>query len=386
MNAHIRFGTGRLDVPSLEVPAAIYAANRLAPVEDPDAELARALREPIGSAEAGRFVSSAHRVAIVIPDPTRGMPKAAMLGALRRAIAHVPDEQICVVVGYGKHATMPDERLGLPEDWIGRVRIEHHDANNPARVRRVGADEFGFFVNREVAEADAVIALGAVRPHYFAGFTGGAKAILPGVAAAADITGNHALRDRPGAWLGVADGNPARANQEALVRLLKKVAILNVVTNADGSLVRAAFGDVVAAHRALVPLARAIGEVPVTRHDLVIAGAGDPTAINIYQITKAVPPAALCLAEGGTLIVCGPCAEGVGGAHAVNEIIHRHTLTRFLPRGARCVLVSDLPKDEVEQTFFRHAPDLASAVADAMRIRPASAAILPDSVYLIPRS
>ncbi|MCC6158339.1 MAG: hypothetical protein IT350_09820, partial [Deltaproteobacteria bacterium] len=87
-----------------------------------------------------------------------------------------------------------------------------------------------------------------------------------------------------------------------------------------------------------------------------------------------------------TLIVCGPCAEGIGGAHAVNEIIYRHTLTRFLPKGARCVLVSDLPKGEVGQTFFAHAPDLGAAIAEAMRHRPASAAVLPDSVYLIPRS
>ncbi|MCC6158722.1 MAG: DUF2088 domain-containing protein, partial [Deltaproteobacteria bacterium] len=341
MNRTIRYGKSFLEIPLLDSPIPVYCANHVPPADDPDAELARALREPIGTADAGRFVSSAHRVAIVIPDPTRGMPKAAMLRALRRAIAHVPDENLCVVVGYGKHGAMPDERLGLPSEWNGRICVEHHDANDTARLRRVGAGEFGFHVNREVAEADAVIALGAVRPHYFAGFTGGAKAILPGVAGAVDITANHSLRDRPGAWLGVADQNPARDHQEALVRLLKKVAIFNVVTNADGSLVRAAFGDVVAAHRALVPLARAVGEVPVKRHDLVIAGAGDPTAINIYQITKAVPPAALCLAENGTLIVCGPCAEGIGGAHAVNEIIYRHTLTRFLPKGARCVLVSD---------------------------------------------
>lgn len=385
MNLEVRYGKSTLGIPAFDLSISVYAANRLPSVDDPDAELARALREPIGTPEAGRFVSSAHRVAIVIPDPTRGMPKAAMLRALRRAIAHVPDGQLCVVVGYGKHAAMPDDRLGLPSEWSGRIRVEHHDANDPARHRRVGSDEFGFFVNHEVAEADAVIALGAVRPHYFAGFTGGAKAILPGVAGAADITGNHALRDRPGAWLGVADTNPARDHQEALVRLLKKVSIFNVVTNADGSLVRAAFGDLVAAHRALVPLARSIGEVPAKRHDLVIAGAGDPTAINIYQITKAVPPAALCLAENGTLIVCGPCAEGIGGAHAVNEIIHRHTLTRFLPRGARCVLVSDLPKSEVEQTFFEYAPDLPTALGDALRMSPASVAVLPDSVYLIPK-
>ncbi|MCL4235039.1 MAG: DUF2088 domain-containing protein [Deltaproteobacteria bacterium] len=383
MSVGIRYGRSSLEIPALEIPVSIYTANRL-PSVDPEQELARALRESVGTSEAGRFVSSAHRVAIVIPDPTRGMPKASMLRALRRAIAHVPDEQLCVVVGYGKHAAMPDDRLGLPPEWAGRIRVEHHDATDSARLRRVGTDEFGFHTNREVAEADAVIAIGAVRPHYFAGFTGGAKAILPGVAGAADITGNHALRDRPGAWLGVADGNPARDHQEALVRLLKKVAVFNVVTNADGSLVRAAFGDLVAVHRALVPVARQIGEMPVKRHDLVIAGAGDPTAINIYQITKAVPPAALCLAEGGTLIVCGPCKDGIGGAHAVNEIIHRHTLTRFLPRAARCVLVSDLPRSEVEQTFFAHASDLGAAITEAMRHRPASAAILPDSVYLIP--
>jgi nickel-dependent lactate racemase len=348
-------------------------------VPDPAAEIDRALRNPIDAPTPADAVRPGDRVALVIADPTRGMPKALMLERMRSALPGLDDARVTVVVGYGKHAVKSDEELGLPPGWIGRVRVVHHVATDAAQHARVGDKAHGFFVNRAVAEADVVFALGAVRPHYFAGFTGGAKAILPGCASTADITANHALRDDPRSWLGVVEGNPARAAQEALVGLLPRVYTLNVVTNDDGSLVAAAYGHLVTAHRRLAPVARAIGTVNARRHNVVIAGASHPTSINIYQITKAVAPAALFLKPGGTLILCGPCPDGVGGADAVNNIIYRHTLTRYLPEGAACYLVSNLPKTDVETTFFRHA-----ARIDEVPISSDDIAVIPNAAYVIP--
>ncbi len=381
----IRYGRDWIALPPNINVRDVYRPHEMQSVPDPAAEIARAFNEPINAAKLSDLAKPTDRVTIVVSDMTRGMPRELMLCETAKQLAHVPDENITLAVAYGKHPAEPLSRLGISDEWEKRFRVVHHDAKQAGSHAELKCSGGVCSVNRAAVEADVVLGLGAVRPHYFAGFTGGAKSIVPGLASASSIAANHALRDHPRSRLGIIEGNAARKNQEDLAGLLAGFVICNVATNGDGELVKAAYGHFIDAHRALVPIARGIGQMPVKRADIVIAGAAAPTSVNIYQITKAVAIAAKVVATGGTLIICGPCEEGVGDLHAVNEIIYRHTLTRYLRKGARCVLVSELSKDQVEQTFFTHAPNLPGALKSAMsRYENPSVAVLPNTGYLIP--
>ncbi len=382
----IRYGHEQIELPSGVHVWDVYAPRNIPGVTDSAAEIARALAEPISAPKLSELVMPTDRVTIVISDMTRGMPKDLMLQSVARQLAHVPDKNICLAVAYGKHPAESLARLGISDHWAQRFRVIHHDAKDSgSHAELQGEGGLSCMVNRAIVDADVVLGLGAVRPHYFAGFTGGAKSIVPGLASGESIAANHSLRDHPRSRLGVVAGNVARQNQEDLAGLLPKFVILNVATNGNGELVKAAYGHFIDAHRALVPVVREIGQMPVERADIVVAGVAAPTTVNIYQITKAVAIAAKVLAPGGTLIVCGPCEEAIGDLHAVNNIIYKHTLTRYLQNGARCVLVSDLGAKQVEQTFFTHALDLPAALESAhTRYTDASIAVLPNTGYLIP--
>lgn len=385
----IRYGRGRLFAPVAVPPERIYAPRSIATVNDTRAELERALVGPIDAPPLRDLVGKDDTVALILDDPTRGMPKADMLRAVFDAMPDVPLEKLRVVVAYGKHEHKADWQLGLPPEWLGRVAVVHHDSRDPDQHKPLTHPDdpsLSFLVNRAVAEADVVVGLDAVRPHYFAGFTGGAKSVLPGCGGIESIKANHALRDHPRARLGITNGNAARENQEALAGLLRKFVILNVVTDDAGRLAKAAYGHYINAHRALVPLARELGQVAASKADIVIAGASSPTAINFYQITKAVAPAGKLLKDGGTLILCGPCDDGLSDVETANKVIYEHTLKRYLPETHRCVLVSALSPEETERSFFDPAPSVHSAVRDALQFYgpDATVAVLPNASYMIP--
>ncbi len=383
----IRYGHTYIDLPSGLSVRDVYAPRDIPAAPDPASEIARAFADPVNAPRLCDLVKSTDRVAIVISDMTRGMPRQLMLRMAAAQLAHVPDKNICLVVAYGKHPAGPLSRLNLSGDWEKRFRVIHHDAkDDSSHAALKGAMGLSCAVNSAATCADVVLGLGAVSPHYFAGFTGGAKSIVPGLASSESIAANHALRDHPRSRLGIVAGNVARQNQEDLAAALPRFVILNVATNGDGELADAAYGHFIDAHRALVPTVREIGQMPVQRAEIVVAGVAAPTSLNIYQITKAVAIAAKVVASGGTLIVCGPCEEGVGDLHAVNEIIYRHTLTRYLPKGAHCVLVSELAAGEVKKTFFDDAGNLSVALdlAQSRHGYDAPIAVLPNTGYLIP--
>ncbi|MCZ7585292.1 MAG: lactate racemase domain-containing protein [Deltaproteobacteria bacterium] len=274
---------------------AVYAPRAIAPAADPRREVERALAEPVGAPPLGELARTARRVAVIIPDPTRGLPKELMLKAVGDALRAMADENITIVVAYGRHGREDAEDLGLPGGWERRFRVVHHDAfdaESHGRLSSPDDSELWFDLDRAVLDAEFVVGLGAVRPHYFAGFTGGAKLLMPGCASIATIRRNHALRTDRRARLGIVNGNRARENQEACAALHGRYVTLAAVTTERGELIRAAYGDAVRAHRALVPLARTLGQVDIEPVDIVVAGAAHPTSINIYQITKVVAPAA----------------------------------------------------------------------------------------------
>ena len=181
------------------------------------------------------------------------------------------------------------------------------------------------------------------------------------------IARNHFMMRHESARLGNVDGNICRDNIEACAALGPPVFTVNVVVDAHKKPVAVTAGHMIEAHRAAVDQARKMTRVEGRRTGIVIAGAAFPEALDLYQLTKIIVPAAGFVGKGGTVIVAGPCPRGIGWGGVINEIIYELLLRRILPRGAKVVMLTDIPKREMVATPFVPASSLDEAMAIARR-------------------
>ncbi len=360
-------------------------------VPDLDAALDAALAHPSGARPLAQVATARSRVVVIVSDASREEPRAALFAAVRRALAAVPDDHLTLAVANGTHGPAPLERLGLPEELLRRHRVVNHDARDEAAMVEMGRTSRGtrVRVNRCVAEADLVVTTGRVKPHYFAGYGGGAKGIFPGLAHEADARRNHELKADPASALGEADGNPCREDiEEAVRRLGRDTYMLNVV-EVGGSVLGAVAGDVVYAHREGVRMARPFCEVEAEPADVVVVSAPLPVSSSLYQASKLVPPAGLLLRDGGAVVVAAECPEGTGPVEVVNEMIFALGVRRYLPPRHRIFLVSGMDEGTVSRTYATFAPSIAWALARARELagKPSlDVAVLPDGGDVVPRA
>jgi nickel-dependent lactate racemase len=384
-------GYGTRPLPLPDVPSARVLAPPVPPaVPDLAAALDAALAHPVGARPLASVATSRTRVVVIVSDSSRDEPRAELFAAVRGALRAVPDDHLTIAVANGTHGPKPLERLGLPEEVLRRHRVVNHDARDDASMVEMGRTSRGtrVRVNRCVAEADLVVSTGKVKPHYFAGWGGGAKGIFPGLGHDTDIRQNHKLKADPASSLGRADGNPCREDIEEAVRRLGRDTYLVNVAEAGATIVGAVAGDVVYAHREAVRLARPWCEVEAAPADVVVVSAPLPVSGSLYQASKLIPPAGLLLREGGVVIVAAECPEGTGPLQVVNEGIFELGVRRYLPAGATVLLVSGMDEATVRATYATYAPDLATALERARTIvgRPdPSVLVLPDAGDLVPR-
>lgn len=287
--------------------------------EDVNAEIERALNEPIGSKRLSEIVQPQHKIAIVVDDFTRNTPSQAMLLPVLAElnVAGVKDENVTVIFGCGTHrAVKPEEaRRMLGDEVLNRVKTVSHDCNAQDLVP-VGKTKHGtnVRVNRVFAEADVKVLLGDVNLHYYAGYGGGRKSVMPAISCQETISHNHAMLLDANARTGVLDGNPVHEDMTEAARLAKVDFILNVVTNSKGEIVKAFAGDLEQAFLEATKLVDDMYRVQVDRRaDIVVVSPGGyPTDINLYQAYKAVDNALKVVKREGTIILVAECAEGHG--------------------------------------------------------------------------
>lgn len=350
-----------------------------------------ALDNPIGSGTLAEIVQKKRpgKVAIVVNDVTRPTPYKYMLPPLLKQLqdAGVNDRQIVFVVATGIHRGNTDQenRDTLTPEVVDRYRVLNHDCDrNLVSLGRL-SDGSELIINREVAEAGMVITTGLISLHYFAGYSGGRKSILPGVAARHLITGNHAKMTDLRATAGNYRDNPVHKVMMEAARMAGVDFILNVVTNTEKEIVAAVAGDLEEAWLAGVRVCEHISLVKVPRAaDVVVAGAGGhPKDINVYQAQKALENAAAAVKPGGTIILVAQCKEGYGEevfeqwieeANTLDDIFRRFE-RQFVLGGHKAfaiakvvkekqiILVSDLTKTETEKLFFRYAASLDEALS-----------------------
>ncbi len=291
--------------------------NHVEELESEEAEIRRALAHPIDSEPLSRIVKPGEKVVIVTSDVTRPVPSWLLVPAVLEELeaAGIPDEDITVVFGLGSHRHHTDEeRMRLVgEEAYKKVKCIDSD---PTDCIHMGTCTNGTSVDifRVVAEADRRILLGNVEYHYFAGYSGGMKAIMPGVASVASIQSNHKNMIRPGAYAGNLTGNPVRDDIEEVATYCPADFILNVVLDDHKKVAYAAAGHPVAAHRKACHFLDSLYKVEIDKPaDVVIVSTGGyPKDINLYQAQKSIDNAKHAVKKGGIMIVSAACPEGYG--------------------------------------------------------------------------
>ena len=356
------------------------------------AAVRQALAEPIGTPRLREIVCPGEKIAIVTSDITRPRPTWTVMPARldERDGAGAAPEDITLVFALGSHRGHTEaEKAHLAGERAWR-EITCVDLNVEDCVH-VGTTSRGtpVDIDRRVAEADRRICLGNIEYHYFAGYSGGAKAIMPGVSTRAAIQANHSRMVESAACAGHLAGNPVREDIEEAAAMVGVDFILNVVLDAHKEIIRAVAGDVTAAHRAgcafLDTLYRK--ELPRRADIVLVSQGGAPKDLNLYQTQKALDNAKHAVKSGGVIVLMGSCREGLGEktfeewittaptAHSLIERIqrefrlggHKAAAIAMVLENADIYLVSDLPDELVRKLFMvpYHTVEEAYAAAAA---------------------
>lgn len=320
MNVKIEFGYGNSSQ-TAEIPEKnLLGTLRPNPVPagpSGEAELERALANPTGTPPLSQIVKPGEKIAVITSDITRPLPSyriiPAVLEQLRQAGAGPKDVTVVFATGsHRAHTKAEMERLAGKEVF-GSVKCVDSD---PSDVVRMGVTKRGTPVDitRVVAEADRRICIGNIEYHYFAGYSGGAKAIMPGVSTREAIQANHSYMLCPEAKAGILEGNPVRKDIDEAARRCPIDFIVNVVLDEKKEIIKAVAGHHIKAHREGCGYLDLIYKKEIeTLADIVIASPGGaPKDINLYQTQKALDNACRAVRRGGVIILAGSCREGLG--------------------------------------------------------------------------
>jgi nickel-dependent lactate racemase len=324
-----------------------------------------ALAAPIAAEPLERAVRRGDRVLAIVSDATRADPRAAFLEAIR---ARLPSgASLGVAVANGTHAPAPLASLRLPA-WA--TDVVNHDSRDARHLVEIGCTRRGtpLRVHRCLGEADWVVATGCIRPHYFAGYGAGSKAIFPGLGENDAIRRNHELKTDPRARAGVVEGNPCRDDlEEILEHLAARTFLLNLAVDVEERGQAAVSGDVRVAFRAGAAWCEPFFRVSAPPSSLIVVSDTLPVAGSLYQASKLVAAVAPVARGEATIVLAVPAAAGVEPVEVVNRAIYEIGLRPRLPPAHRIVLVSDLPASAVAPSYCEY----ASSVEEVLEGRPA---------------
>lgn len=282
-----------------------------------------ALAAPIESRRLCELAAGKKKIVIVTSDHTRAVPSRITLPLLLEEVRRgAPDAEITILIATGLHraTTEAEQRRMFGDAIVDHERIAVNNAFCPADFVDLGTLPSGaeFCVNRIAAECDLLVTEGFIEPHFFAGFSGGRKSILPGICSQTTVNENHSFRAiaSPYAKTGVLEHNPVHKDMVAAARRVNVQFILNVALDEKKQVAAAFAGDLEAAHEAGVAFVREHSSCKAVRGDIVVtSNGGYPLDQNLYQSPKAVATAEVCCKENGIIIMCCACADGMGGTH-----------------------------------------------------------------------
>ncbi len=398
----------KLDVPfgkdtvPLEVPdsAEVVYPNEVE-VRDEGQVLAGALAEPVNAPTFAEFIGGPGKTLVIVNDATRPTPTARVLSLIRDELSGA---DCSYIVATGAHRASTDEELGeIFGDMLGDVRdrVIMHDANAEEDMVHIGTSKNGteMYVNKAGVEADKIVIVGSVEPHYFGGYTGGRKAFLPGIASRHTITQNHKYALRPEARALALDGNPVHEDMIDALKTIEDKAIFSIMTVLDGEhrIYATTAGHIHDSFYAAIDDANDVFCVPVSGEaDIVVSVAPYPMDIDLYQSQKALDNGKLAMAPGGILIMVSKCRMGVGDEAFLDLLASSSTPQETLAKlesdyklgwhkaGKMAEIavkgemwgVTDLEDETVSKAFIKPYHDLQEAFDAALAAKSSDARVL----------
>jgi nickel-dependent lactate racemase len=357
---------------------------------DPAEAIREAIRNPIGAKPLRDIVKRGETIAFIVNDTTRVANSHVFMPILLEELnaAGIPDKDMRIVFSLGTHRLMTEEEMigevGL--EAAKRVKMYNSNCKDKSRFDYLGETSRGtpVSINKLVTEVDHIICTGSVVHHFFSGFGGGRKAVLPGVSYYETVRKNHSLMLDPNAVIGRLQGNPVYEDQVEGVEMCRPSFLLNVVLNEKKEFLKVYAGDYVEAHLECCKFVDEVYGVQVRKEaDLVIASCGGyPKDINVYQLQKTMDNAWCAVKAGGVVIMLGECAEGSGSPtyektmqryrtpEQVEDAIradfqigaHKAYAVTRLMKKAQFILVSSMASELAELLLFTPARDVKEAL------------------------
>lgn len=380
--------------------------------------VARALESPIGSQKLSELSRGKQKIVIIASDHTRPVPSKIiipqMLSEIRKGN---PNADITILIATGCHRGTTKQELinKFGEEIVANEKIYVHDCDEKEKLLNIGVLPSGgqCEVNKIAIEADLLVAEGFIEPHFFAGFSGGRKSVLPGIAGRTTVLANHCSEfiAHPNSRTGILKDNPIHEDMVWAAKQAKLAFIVNVVLNSEKQPIFAVAGDLEKAHKKGTDFISSLCGVKSVLADIVIStNGGYPLDQNVYQSVKGMTAAEATVKTGGIIIMLAKANDGIGGEHFYHQLADEpdmnKTMDIFLSRSrnetatdqwmsqillrilmkAKVIYVSSLDPEIVKKMHMIPANSLSEAINLAKKILVkdnATITAIPDGVSVV---
>ena len=417
-SVQLAYGRGFLGVDLPEHRTDIIEPVSVPGLKDEKESFLRSLNYPIESRPLREHLFADAKVCIVFTDITRATPNERIIPWLLEFLAEiVPPSNLTLINGTGTHRANTDAELRqlLTDDVVDRYRVINHNAEDANELVQVGTTRAGgpALINRRLVEADVRIITGFIEPHFFAGFSGGPKGIMPGVAGLRTVLQNHSgvNLSNPQASFGVLNGNPIWEEMRDLALSAGESFLVNVTLNERREITGVFSGHLISAHSEGCDFVRqtAMQKVTAPYEVVVTTNSGYPLDQNLYQAVKGMSAAARIVRKGGAIIIASECSDGVPNGSPYERLLKHsesfEALFRYITdptreepeqwqvivqmviqRRAEVLVYSGLPDDKVLAAKLKPCHDIAQAVRERLEGagEGARVAVLPQGPLTIP--
>ena len=320
MNIHLAYGKTGLELELKDDWNVQVVEPRYVPgLPDPQRTLLNALRNPIGTKALVKLVQPGSHVGIIVNDITRATPTPLILRTLLNELVGVPHENIIIFIALGTHRPNTPQELDqmLGPDMSRSYQIIQNNAFDRTTQTHLGQTSQGhdIWINRALMDCEIKILTGFIEPHFFAGFSGAGKAVMPGMAGLETVLGNHSAQNiaHPNATWGNTWGNPIWEEVHEVALRIKPTFLVNVTLNRDKAITAVFAGDLDQAYTQGINFVRQTSMVAVDQpFDIVVTtNSGYPLDLNLYQAVKGMSAAAQVVRSGGSIVIAAECWDGI---------------------------------------------------------------------------
>lgn len=417
MKVNLAYGQNHLSVELPDNRTTIIEPSHNPGLSDEKAAVAKALHSPIGSRPLRELIQPTDRICIAFTDLTRATPNDRIIPWLLEHLGHVPRGNITLLNQLGTHRpnTRSELEQMLTAEIVANYRVLNHEPENADRLVQLGTTRDGTpaLINRHLVEADVRIITGFIEPHFFAGFSGGPKGIMPGCAGLQTVMSNHGTKNigDPRSAFGVTDGSPLWEELREIALRVGSSFLLNVTLNEQRQITGVFAGDLLAAHKVGIEFVRksAMQKVKSPFEIVVTTNSGYPLDLNLYQGVKGMSAGARIIQEGGLLILACECREGVPAGSPLDKLLRSSSsseeiltmlatpgfvrpeqwqaqIQALIQRKAEVQIYSLLPDDVIRACHLKPCHNIAGAVEQRLKkLGPqARIAVLPQGPLTIP--